>query len=162
MLTPSHLLTHPAPSVLPPLLWQCAPVKLIQPYLHCLCFMFGYMSGSLARNRQSGDKCPSNSSFTKIHNPNALIECITLTVQYITLSSLRFWDFFFFLKAVFESSCFVGKLRSCFLMPIFLVDWWFLVLCVSHCSLHIHNREHIHHAIDWQTVIKAQADMCAF
>lgn len=50
------------------------------------------------------------------------------------LRSLRFRDsfpFFFFLP-VCESSYFEARLGSCFLMPLVLVDWWFLVfLCVS-------------------------------
>lgn len=46
------------------------------------------------------------------------------------------WKYFmlvkiFFQQAVWESRCFVGRLSSCFLMPLFLVDWSFLVFSVS-------------------------------
>lgn len=50
------------------------------------------------------------------------------------LCSLRFWDFFF------SSGQFVNHVAlwgSCFLIPLFLVDWSFLVFSVSHCTQHI-------------------------
>lgn len=67
VLTPSHLLTRPAPDELPPLRWQCAPENW---YSHicvtsvlCLDLCQFY-----TRYRQSGEKHPDKSSSTGVYS----------------------------------------------------------------------------------------------
>lgn len=66
------------------------------------------------------------------------------------------WKYFMLMKIIFqqavrESRCFVGRFSSCFLMPLFLVDWSFLVSSVSPLypthlfwAFSIFNKQRIH------------------
>lgn len=117
VLTPSHLLTHPAPNE------RLLCTERTDTVISALPLFYVRIPVGATRSERRVLlwRC---SLGRMMRGPFGNIFC-----------SLTFWDFFQW--AVCESSCFVERLGSCFLMPLFLVDWRFLVFSASHCNLHI-------------------------
>lgn len=126
VLTPSHLLTRPAPNTHLPAQWYCACFTsvLCQDWCH-------FLHSLWAKSWKVQN--------TEIHSLKLLLFWQIVCVQWwdgpLEMSNVLL-DFFL-QWAVWESSYFVRKLRSCFLMSLFIADWWFLVFCVPLKPIHL-------------------------